>query len=110
MACGDAVATARKLSTNCASIMSDTPTINRLPNCANLPLTTTLACPASTELAAESPGSILAARPIDADEPPRSAPLPNNSSRMPASSSARTSMSPAKAAVAGPTLTLTLPL
>ena len=90
--------------------MSDTCPIMRPPNWANLPFTITAALPTSTEPAGPSPASMTAVRSIDADEPPRSAPLPNSCSVRVASSNWRTSMSPAKAAFAGPTLTFTVPL
>ena len=106
----NAAAAVRKLSANCASSMSDTCTISRPPNCANLPLTITAATPTSTEVPGVSPASTVAVRSIEADDPPRSAPLPSSCSFIAVSSSASTSMSPANAAFAGPTFTFTLPL
>ena len=90
--------------------MSDTCTISRPPNCANLPFTMTAATPTSTAVSGVSPGSTVAVKSIEADEPPRSAPRPSSCSFIAVSSSTSTSISPANAAFAGPTLTFTEPL
>src|SRR3569623_1231565 len=70
-----AAALIAKLAANCCRIMSDTEVIMRPPNCANLPLTVTSDVPSSRHCPGCSPGRTDAARSIDAEEPPLSAPL-----------------------------------
>ena len=89
---------------------SDTGTSKRLPNCASLPLTVTVACPTSTEVWGVAPGSMWADSFMEAEEPPRSAPLPTICMARAAASMPRTSISPPNCIDAGPTLVLTVPL